>query len=80
MTFGSNRGQLDDAQQVARAHWASTAEQWHDDVQKHHDTELAQPLDEHVTKLLRAVDQLALLVAQVRRECELTPEALIASR
>jgi hypothetical protein len=71
MMFGANRGQLDDAQQVARAHWIATAEKWRDSLQQQHEEEIVTPLDEHVTKLLRAVDQLTQTIAQVRRACEI---------
>jgi cyclopropane fatty-acyl-phospholipid synthase-like methyltransferase len=73
MMFGANRGQLDDAQQVARAHWVRTGEHWRDSLQKQHEEEVVTPMDEQVTRLLRAVDQLTQLIAQVRRACETNP-------
>ncbi len=77
MMFGANRGQLDDAQQVARAHWANAAEKWNDATQKQHEEEIIAPLDDQVTQLLRAVDQLTQVIAQVRRACEInTVESL----
>ena len=71
MMFGANRGQLDDAQQVARAHWNATAEKWRDTLQQQHEEEIVAPLDEQVTRLLRAVDQLTQTIAQVRQACEI---------
>jgi len=71
MTFGANRGQLDDAQKVARAHWANATEKWNDTTQKQHEEEIIVPLDDQVTQLLRAVDQLTQVIAQVRRACEI---------
>jgi cyclopropane fatty-acyl-phospholipid synthase-like methyltransferase len=73
MMFGANRGQLDDAQQVARAHWTRTSEHWRDSLQKQHEEEIVAPMDEHVTRLLRAVDQMTQVVATVRRACETNP-------
>ena len=69
MNFGGSRGQLDDAQQVARAHWNSACDTWNDDARRRHETEIVQPLDDAVSEVLRAVDRLITVFANARREC-----------
>ena len=70
MKFGGSRGQLDDAQKTARARWDSVCEVWDDQTRRDHHTEVVQPLDDGVSDVLRAVDQLITVFATARRECE----------
>jgi hypothetical protein len=70
MIFGANRGQLDDAQKVARAHWQQATEHWGDTVQKQHQHDLVEPLDDQVSELLRNVDQLTSIIAGLRAEID----------
>ena len=73
MKFGANRGQLDDAQQTARAAWQAATEWWDDSTRREHEAEVFAPLDDRVGQVLRAVDQLIVLFAAARRECEFQP-------
>jgi hypothetical protein len=70
MRFGASRSQLYDAQKTARARWDATEEVWADATRKDFDEQTWVPLDRAVTDVLRAVDQLGVLFAQIRQECE----------
>jgi predicted nucleotide-binding protein (sugar kinase/HSP70/actin superfamily) len=70
MRFGASRSQLYDAQKSARARWESTEEVWADNTRKEFENETFEPLDRAVSDVLRAVDQLGVLFAQIRQECE----------
>ena len=73
MRFGAARGQLYDAQKVARAKWQATAEAWADATRREFEEQVWEPLDAQVSEVLRAIDQLAALFTQVRRDCEFNP-------
>ena len=70
MRFGTTRSQVYDAQKTARAHWQATADEWDDEVRREHGEVVWEPLDLTVGDALRAIDQLAVLFAQIRNECE----------
>ena len=70
MRFGASRSQLYDAQKTARVRWDQTAELWGDVARREFEENVWVPLDEHVSGVLRAVDQLAVVFTQVRHECE----------
>ena len=70
MKFGASRSQLYDAQKPARARWDSTAETWADDARREFEEQVWEPLDRLVSDTLRAVDQLSVLFAEVRQDCE----------
>ena len=70
MRVGANRSQLFDAQKSARAHWDNVGDLWDDVARREFDETTWQPLDRHVSDLLRAVDQLAVIFTQIRNECE----------
>ena len=74
MRFGSSRSQLYDAQKTARAKWAATEEFWNDSARRDFQEHVGVPMDEKVTDVLRAVDQLTVLFTQVRTECEYAPD------
>ncbi|MCS7022334.1 MAG: hypothetical protein NZ703_07955 [Gemmataceae bacterium] len=69
MRFGGTRSQIYDAQKTARSLWADTEALWHDVVCQRHREELVEPLDQAVSDLLHAIDQLSCIVAQMRQEC-----------
>jgi len=73
MKFGASRSQLYDSQKTARLRWDSTEETWTDVTRQEFEEQLWTPLDQHVSNVLRAVDQLTSLFAQVRQECEFNP-------
>lgn len=73
MKFGGNRGQLDDAKKTAAGRWDLACEAWNDQVRREHEAAVVTPLNDHVAELLRAVDQLITVFANVRRECEFDP-------
>jgi hypothetical protein len=70
MRFGTTRSQIYDAQKTAQAQWQATIDDWDDAVRREHEEAVWQPLDQNVSDSLRAVDQLAILLTQVRHECE----------
>ena len=74
MRFGACRSQLYDGQKTARSHWEETAELWTDSTRKNFGEKVWEPLDQMVTDLLRGVDQLTTLFAEIRDECEYRPE------
>ena len=73
MKFGANRSQLYDAQKTARARWDAATEVWTDASRRDFEEQTWEPLDQLVTNALRAVDQLAVLFAEVRQDCEFNP-------
>jgi hypothetical protein len=70
MRFGATRSQIYDAQKTARAHWAATGDFWDDAVRLEHAETIWEPLDHDVSEALRAIDLVAVLFTQIRRECE----------
>lgn len=70
MRLGASRSQLYDAQKSARGRWDATHEVWDDAVRTEFEETVWRPLDEHVSEVLRAVDQLSTLFTQVRHDCE----------
>lgn len=70
MRFGTTRSQVYDAQKTAQAHWYATAEEWDDAARREHAEAVWEPLDQAVSEGLRAIDQLSVMFAQIRTECE----------
>ncbi len=73
MKFGANRSQLYDAQKTARARWDGTSDTWNDAARVEFEDQIWLPLDGQVSNVLRAVDSLSVLFAQVRQDCEFNP-------
>jgi hypothetical protein len=61
---------LYDAQKTARAKWEAVGELWNDSTRREFETKTWEPLDREAGEALRAMDQLAVLFAQVRQQCE----------
>jgi hypothetical protein len=70
MRFGATRSQIYDAQKTARARWNETGDAWDDAVRHEHAETVWEPLDHDVSEALRAIDLVAVLFTQIRRECE----------
>ena len=70
MRFGTTRSQIYDAQKTAQSHWAATTDVWDDDARRDHEEAVWEPLDRTVSDALRAIDQLTVVFAQIRGECE----------
>ena len=70
MTFGASRSQLYDAQKTARARWELVTEVWSDDSRREFEEQTWQPLDQMTSDALRAIDQLSVMMTQIRQECE----------
>lgn len=70
MRIGSSRSQLYDAQKVARARWDTVCDVWTDSTRREFDEKTWEPLDRQAAETLRAMDQIAVLFAQIRSECE----------
>jgi hypothetical protein len=69
MKFGASRSTLYDAQQRARALDAFVEEVWTDSARSQYRETVWEPLDQLTTQALRGLDQLAVLLTQVRQEC-----------
>ena len=70
MKFGASRSQLYDAQKTARARWELVTEVWSDDSRREFEEQTWQPLDQMASDALRAIDQLSVMMTQIRQECE----------
>ena len=70
MKFGASRSQLYDAQKTARARWDLVTEAWSDDSRREFEEGTWQPLDQMATDALRGIDQLSVMITQIRQECE----------
>lgn len=70
MKFGASRSQLYDAQKTARARWELVTETWSDASRVEFEETTWQPLDQMATDALRGIDQLSVLITQIRQECE----------
>ncbi len=70
MKFGATRSQIYDAQKTARAKWDATFDTWDDAVHADHGEKVVDPLDRAASDTMRAIDQMSVLFAQVRQECE----------
>lgn len=70
MRVGATRSQIYDAQKTARARWEQIQGVWDDSVRREFGETVWEPLDHLVSDGLRAIDQLATLFQQIRRECE----------
>ncbi len=70
MKFGASRSQLYDAQKTARARWEVATEVWSDESRRQFEEAVWQPLDQMATDALRGIDQLAVMMTQIRQECE----------
>lgn len=70
MKIGAARSQLYDAQKTARARWDAVSEVWQDDAARQFEEQIWIPLDQHTSEVLRAIDQVAVLFAQIRSECD----------
>ena len=70
MKFGASRSQLYDAQKTARARWDFVTETWSDASRVEFEEATWQPLDQMATDALRGIDQLSVMITQIRQECE----------
>ena len=70
MRFGSCRSQLYDAQKTARLKWERLDAVWDDAARRDFGEDIWVPLDQRVTDMLRAIDQLSVLFTEVRADCE----------
>ncbi len=70
MRVGATRSQIYDAQKTARARWEQVQSVWDDSVRREFAVATWEPFDQLVSDALRAIDQLAALFQQVRRDCE----------
>lgn len=70
MRIGSSRSQLYDAQKATRARWDAVCEVWTDSTRQEFEEKTWEPLDRQAAEVQRAMDQIAVLFAQIRSECE----------
>lgn len=69
MSLDVGRYHLSSAHKALLQHWDETCRRWHDPVRDELAKKHLEPLAPLVTKTLGAIDRLAVLVAQVRRDC-----------
>lgn len=69
MKVDAGRGKLYDAHKVIRQRWAAVSEQWSDQVRAEFERTTWEPLDQMTAESLRAIDRLAQILNQCRREC-----------
>jgi hypothetical protein len=69
MKVDAGRGKLYDAQQVIRHQWDEVTELWSDEIRVEFEEHVWQPLDELTSEGLRAIDRLARILTECRREC-----------
>ena len=70
MRMGSSRSQLYDAQKTIRARWDALGDVWNDSTRREFEEKTWEPLDHQASEVLRAMDQISVLFAQIRQECE----------
>jgi hypothetical protein len=64
------RGQLGKAIKDLGTRWLDTKQAWDDPVSHTLETEFLQPLEADLRNALTAMDHAAIVVSQVRRDCE----------
>ena len=69
MKVDAGRGKLYDAQKTLRARWDTIADLWSDDVRRSFEEHIWTPLDQLVSEELRAIDRVARIMTECRREC-----------
>src|SRR5262249_39675183 len=65
----ASRGKLYDAQKVTRSRWDQVSEAWSDQVKAEFEEQTWRPLDQLASDGLRAIDRLAQILTECRREC-----------
>jgi hypothetical protein len=70
MKVDAGRGKLYDAQKVIRARWDQVSEAWSDQVKAEFEEQTWGPLDQLTSDGLRAIDRLARILTDCRRECQ----------
>ena len=70
MRVGSSRSMLYDAQKTARARWDAVCDIWNDPTRQEFEENTWVPLDRQASEVLRSMDQISILFAQIRQECE----------
>jgi hypothetical protein len=61
---------VNDAQKTAQAPWQAFQDERNDAARREQEESQWTPLDQTVSEALRAIDQLSVLFAQIRNECE----------
>lgn len=69
MRVDGGRGKLYDAHQVIRRQWDEVSEFWSDTVKLEFAEQIWDPLDQLSGDGLRAIDRLARILTECRREC-----------
>ena len=69
MSLSSGSGKLNLALKALRQRWGETQAQWSDPVSQAFDENHYQPLEGQLLATLRALDRLAQILDQARKEC-----------
>ncbi|HEY8506186.1 MAG TPA: hypothetical protein VIL46_16485 [Gemmataceae bacterium] len=76
MNLDAGRSQLYSALKTARQRWKDTGEAWADLTRQEFEEQVWGPLESLSAEALRAIDELAQILTQARRECEAAPPIL----
>ncbi len=70
MKLDTGRGMLYSALENLQVHWDATSPYWQDAVQIQFVEQVWEPLQQQVASALDAIDQLQVLLNQMRQDCE----------
>lgn len=69
MKVDGGRGKLYDAHKIIRRQWDEVTEFWSDAVRAEFEQRVWEPLDQFTDEGLRAIDRLARILTECRRDC-----------
>ncbi len=70
MRLDTGRGMLYEALQTLQAHWDETDRYWQDAMRIQFVEQVWEPLQQQVGSALEAIDQMQVILNQMRHECE----------
>lgn len=70
MKLDAGRAMLHSALQTLQIHWDNTDPHWQDVMREQFSREVREPLAQQVAVALEAIDQLQVVLDQMRRDCE----------
>jgi hypothetical protein len=73
MNLDGGRAQLYSALKKLQSHWDSTEPHWHDVMKIQFVEQILAPLQEHSAATLQAIDQMTVVLQQMRHDCEGNP-------
>jgi hypothetical protein len=73
MNLDGGRAQIYSALKTLQSHWDNTDPHWQDTMKVQFVEQLLSPLQEHAAATLQAIDQMSVILQQMRRDCEGNP-------